>query len=230
MDPTLLIAFWAVAFVATHLVIASAAVRPRMVAALGEQAYRGVYSLVGFATLIPLIIEFARHKHSGPLLWYLRDVAPIRWLVWLLMLVALILFVASLVNPNPAALGAPGAAGAPRGVLKLTRHPNFVAFILFGLAHMLMNGWAGDVIFFGMFPVIGILGGLHQDRRKLREIGERYREFMAQTSFMPGAAILDGRQRWERSDTPWLALAAGAALTLVLVVLHPLIFGGHPIG
>jgi uncharacterized membrane protein len=230
MDPTALIAFWAVAFVASHLVISSAAVRPRMVAGLGEMPYRGVYSLVAFATFIPLTFAFARHKHAGPLLWYLRDIAPLRWLTWLLMLAALILLVASLINPNPGALGAPGIAGAPRGVLKVTRHPNFVAFILFGFAHLLMNGWAGDVVFFGTFPAIGILGGLHQDRRKLREIGEPYRQFKAQTSFIPFAAILSGRQRWQRSDLPWLAIGVGAALTVVIFVVHPIIFGGNPLG
>ena len=34
---------------------------------------RGIYSLVAFATIGPLIYEFARNKHAGPLLWYLRD-------------------------------------------------------------------------------------------------------------------------------------------------------------
>ena len=78
----------------------------------------------------------------------------------------------------------------PRGLLKITRHPSFVAFSLFGIAHMLMNGWAGDVIFFGMFPALGIIGGMHQDQRKIRELGDRYRDFVAKTSFVPFAALL----------------------------------------
>ena len=43
-----------------------------------------------------------------------------------------------------------------------------------------MNGWSGDVIFFTI-PALGIIGGLHQDRRKIREIGDRYREFVVKT-------------------------------------------------
>ena len=92
------------------------------------------------------------------MLWYLRGVAPLRWLVWLMMLVALIMWVASLITPNPGALGAPDNL-TPRGILKLTRHPGFVAFAIFGFAHMLMNGWAGDLVFFGTFPALGIFGG-----------------------------------------------------------------------
>jgi uncharacterized membrane protein len=230
MDSTFWIAFWAAMFVGTHLALSSSAMRPRLVAAVGEQAYRGIYSLVAFATLGPLIYEFARHKHAGSILWYLRADAPMRWLAWLLMLAALIFFVASFINPNPGGIGAPTATAEPRGILKITRHPGFIGFILFGLAHMLMNGWAGDVIFFAMFPVIGILGAVHQDQRRIRDLGARYRDFVAKTSFMPFAALVSGRQRWTAADTPWAAIGAGAIVTLAIVALHALIFGGHPLG
>src|SRR5260370_26813387 len=147
------------------------------------------------------------------------------------MLVALILFVASLINPNPGGLGAPRASSTDRhGVLKITRHPGFVAFTIFGLAHMLMNGWAGDVLFFGIFPALGILGGLHQDARKIRDLGESYREFKAKTSFLPFAAMISGRARWTRADMPWTAIGVGTVLTIAIVALHPTIFGGHPRG
>jgi uncharacterized membrane protein len=225
-----LIALWAVLFLAGHFILSSDPVRGAIVGAVGEQPFRGVYSLVALGTFIPLVIVFARHKHAGAMLWNLRAVEPVRWLVWLMMLVALIMWVASLITPNPAAIGAPENLTS-RGILKLTRHPGFVAFTIFGFAHMLMNGWAGDLVFFGTFPVLGVLGGLHQDHRKLRAMGERYRRFVEQTSFMPGAALLGGRQRCHPgADLPWLAIAIGAALTIVLAVIHPWAFGGYPLG
>jgi uncharacterized membrane protein len=230
MDPVAAITFWAALFIATHLFISSGGIRPRLVGLIGDQAYRGVYSLVAFATLIPLTIVFARNKHAGVMLWNLRGVGVVRGLTWLLMLVALIFFVASFVNPNPGSIGAPASTAGPRGILKITRHPNFVAIILFGFAHILMNGWAGDVIFFGTFPVLGIVGGLHQDRRKIREVGESYVRFVAETSFVPGAAILSGRQRWSGEDMPWAAIGIGALATALLVGVHPYIFGGQPMG
>jgi uncharacterized membrane protein len=229
MDATVWIALWAVSFLASHLIISSSAVRARLISTVGDQPYRGIYSLVAAATLGPLIYEFARNKHAGPLLWYLRAVAPIRWLAWILMLTALILFVGSFINPNPAGM-APGGSTEPRGILKITRHPSFVAFSLFGIAHMMMNGWAGDVIFFGMFPALGILGGIHQDQRKIRELGDRYREFVAKTSFVPFAALLSGRVQWISDDMPWAAIGAGVVLTVAILALHPTIFGGNPLG
>ncbi|MGH7925999.1 MAG: NnrU family protein [Candidatus Binatus sp.] len=229
MDATVWIALWAVSFLASHLIISSSAVRARLIGAVGEQPHRGIYSHVAFATLGPLIYEFARHKHAGSLLWYLRAVAPIRWLAWLLMLAALILFVGSFINPNPGVARAEGVL-EPHGILKVTRHPGFVAFSLFGIAHILMNGWAGDVIFFGLFPALGIIGGMHQDGRKLGELGDRYREFVGKTLFVPFAALIGGRVRWASGDMPWAAIGAGVVLTAALVGLHPILFGGHPLG
>ena len=230
MDATVWIAIWAFSFLASHLIISSSAVRSRLINAVGEQTYRGIYSLVAAATFTALIIEFGHHKHSGPMLWYLRDIPPIRWLTWLLMLAALIFLAGSFINPNPGAMGAAGGRAEPRGLLKITRHPGLAGFSLFGIAHMLMNGWAGDVIFFGTFPALGILGGLHQDTRKIRELGQSYREFMAQTSFIPFAALIAGRTRFARADIPWTAISAGIVLTAIIVALHPLIFGGNPLG
>ncbi len=229
MNPVAAIGALAILFVGTHLFISSAFIRSRLVARLGEQAFRGVYSLVASVMLAALIIVFAHHKHAGPLLWYLRATPPIRWLAWLMMLAALIFLVAGLLNPSPATIGA-SAHRPVRGILKVTRHPSFIAFALFGLAHLLMNGWAGDVLFFGAFPALGILGGLHQDRRKLRELGEPYRRFVAETSFFPCVALFDGRQRWSGDDVPWAAIGIGAAATVIIIILHPIIFGGAPLG
>jgi uncharacterized membrane protein len=229
MDAVARIALWASLFVGTHLVISSHLVRPRLIAALGRQPYNGLYSLIALATFMPLLLVFGHHKHAGTMLWNLRAVEPVRWLTWILMFAAFIFLVAGLINPNPGALGA-RLRGQVRGILKVTRHPTFVAIALFAVAHLLMNGWLGDVIFFGSFALLAILGGFHQDRRKLREIGEPYRELMAQTSFFPGTALVRGRQRWSADDVPWAAIASGVALTIVVLILHPRLFGGYPLG
>jgi len=230
MNPAAVIALWAILFIGTHLLISSGTVRPRLIGLIGEMAYRGVYSLVAFATLVPLIFVFARNKHAGVMLWNLRGAGAMRGLTWILMLTALFFFAGSFVNPNPGSIGAPASTGGAHGILKITRHPNFVALILFGFAHILMNGWAGDVIFFGTFPVLGIAGGLHQDSRKVREVGESYVRFVAETSFVPGAAILSGRQRLSGEDVPWAAIGIGAMATVLLIGVHPYIFGGQPMG
>jgi uncharacterized membrane protein len=229
MNPMATIGVWATLFVLSHLVISSNAIRPALVSRIGAQPYRGIYSLVAFATFIPLVIVFARHKHAGPVLWYLRSEDPVRWLAWALMLFALILFAGSFINPNPGAIGA-GSGVKVGGILKITRHPSFVAIALFAIAHLLMNGWGGDVLFFGSIGILAIFGGMHQDRRKLHELGAPYRTLLDQTSFFPGAALIRGRAHWRSSDMPWAAIGIGAAATVVIVMFHPMLFGGRPLG
>jgi uncharacterized membrane protein len=230
MNPVGWISLWAILFLATHLVISSGYLRPRLVSALGADVYRGAYSLISLGTFIPLVLEFARHKHAGATLWNLRGDEPLRWLVWVLMLLALILIVAGFINPSPAQSSIPTEASAPHGILKITRHPSFVGLAMFGFAHMIMNGWTGDLIFFGTFPVLGIIGGLHQDRRKLRELGAGYRSFLQATSFVPCAALVSGRQKFSRGDAPWTAIGIGAVLTVAIAIVHPYLFGGNPLG
>jgi len=229
MNPVAEIGLWTVLFVGMHFLLSAEPVRSRLIALVGAQLFRALYSLVALGTFVPMVIVFARNKHSGAMLWNLRDVPVIRGLTWLLMFAAVILLIAGLINPNPAAIGAP-TRNRPGGILKITRHPSFVAFACFGLGHLLMNGWVGDIIFFTGFVVLGIGGGFHQDRRKSRELGTGYREFIAATSFFPGAALLSRRVRWSHGDIPWAAVAVGIAVAIVLVILHPRFFGGSPLG
>lgn len=229
MDAVARIGFWTGLFLITHLGVSSGEVRPRLINALGESVFRSVYSLVSLVTFIPLIVVFGHHKHAGPMLWNLRGFGLARGLSWLIMLAALIMLVDGLSPSAPSAAGARASDG-PHGIVKLTRHPLFVSSVLFGLAHMLMNGWAGDLIFFGSFVVLGIVGGWHQDQRKVSELGNAYRQLVAETSFMPGEALWTGRQRWEAGDIPSRSIRIGAVLTLLLIVFHPMIFGGYPLG
>ena len=68
-----IVCLW-IAFAATHLGLSSLRLRPRLIAALGELGYQGVYSLVALATFVPLVAVYFDHKHTGPLLWDLGEV------------------------------------------------------------------------------------------------------------------------------------------------------------
>lgn len=232
MAPVGWIALWAALFALTHHGFATSGVRRWMVGALGEWPYRGLYSLISLATIIPLIIEYFRYKHAGPILWMLGGVAPIRWLAVVLAFFGLLIAIASFANPSPALVGGEmiGATLNPRGLLRITRHPLFIGLGLWAVAHMIVNGSVGDLLFFGTFAAVGIFGAMHQDRRKLAEVGEPYRRFREQTSLIPGIALLDGRQRIAAREMPWAAIGIGAVALAILVGLHPILFGGHPLG
>jgi uncharacterized membrane protein len=47
---------------------------------------------------------------------------------------------------------------------------------------------------------------------------------------MPFTAILAGRNRLTAADMPWAAIVVGLAMAIALFVLHPMFFGGNPLG
>jgi uncharacterized membrane protein len=214
------IAFWWLAFAATHMALSSLRLRPRLVAALGERGFQGVYSLVAFATFVPLVATYFRHKHEGAFLWYLGGYTPMRWLMYAGMALALTLVLGGLIRPSPASIK-PGKAEAA-GVLRITRHPLFMGVGLYGVLHLLVARVnATEFAFFAGFPLFACLGCWHQDQRKLATAGEEFRRFHASTSFLPF-----GGSQWTRglAEMP-AALALGIGSAALLRLLHPRLFG-----
>lgn len=215
--------FWWVAFAGSHLVLSSLAVRRPIIARLGDRGFQGLYSLVALATFVPLIMSYWPRRNTGVLLWNLREVPGLRELSILLSGLALIGMVLSLINPSAAGMMA-GNSPRARGVTRITRHALFMALALWGLAHLLMNGWAIDVVFFGGFVIFAIVGGSHQDARKQATDDGSLSEFYAETSLLPFRAILSGRTRLVVAEISWVGVGVGIAAGVGIFLLHGRLF------
>jgi uncharacterized membrane protein len=124
------------------------------------------------------------------------------------------------VQPNPSLVGSRG--GEARGVFRIARHPLFMGIALWAALHLVANGAASDVAFFGGMVAFSLVGSWHQDRRKLATNVPGYREFHAAAPFFPftGRETLRGLR-----ELPPLGVAIGVALTIVLRVFHEALFG-----
>jgi uncharacterized membrane protein len=209
-------------FAGTHMTLSSLRLRPRLVAALTERGFLGVYSLVAFATFVPLWWLYFASRHAGPHLFHLGALPGVRGLAYLLMGAALALLVAGIVRPSPASVTP--AAPEPGGVQRITRHPVFMAFGVFGVAHLLAASVnLAELAFFAGFPVFAWIGSRHQDARKLATGGEAFRRFHAATPFLPfsrPAAVIPAL----REDA--LPIGAGVLAAVVIRWFHPQLFGG----
>ncbi len=222
MNLTLIIVF-SVLFPLTHILMSHGAIRSGLIKSLhGVWPFRGLYSLVSFLTLGPAAAIWWGNRQLGPELWDLHFWVG-RGIALPLMLLAIVLLALMLAAPSPASM-LPGVSKV-QGVLRITRHPMNMAFAAFGLAHLLTNGFLGDVFFFGQFFVLGWLGSYHQDARMLREKGEPYREFMSQTSVIPFAAILRRRTRLDPSELAFPLFLIAVAAFVALVIFHGRLFG-----
>ncbi|MDH3211960.1 MAG: NnrU family protein [Myxococcales bacterium] len=220
MGAAAIIAFLWLAFAATHIALSSVRLRPRLVAALGDRPFQGLYSAVALGLFVPLVWIYFGNKHAGPSLWYLGDEPAVQWFGILGMGIAFVLAVGGLLQPSPASI-APGRAKVA-GVLRITRHPLFMGLGLFGLLHLVTaNLYASDLAFFGGFPLFALIGCHHQDQRKRRTASEELRRFYAETPFLPFSRRGGLRGLAEMP----VALALGIALTAVIRTFHDSLFG-----
>ncbi len=213
-------------FLGCHFVLSHPALRPRLVAALGESGFAATYSALAALSLAAAIWAFA----AAPLvpLW---DLGPIkRWITLATMVAACVLFVAGLSQPNPTMvmtrIADEGRDPAP-GILKITRHPLMWAFGLWGIAHLAANGHLAALIFFGGFAWQALGGTRRIDAKRALKDPAGFARLAAASSNLPFAAILSGRQSLVTAlrEIGALRLGGGMILYALLVYAHPWIAG-----
>jgi uncharacterized membrane protein len=223
MTNALLLAVLWVAFGASHMALSSQRLRPRIVAALGdERRFQGLYSLIALAIFVPLVTIYFRHKHEGP---YLGSLAPhvpgLRGVMFVGMGVAFALLVAGLARPSPASV-VPGDTSV-RGIYHVTRHPVLMSFGIFGLLHLCVAAiHATELAFFAGFPLFVWIGTRHQDQRKLATGGPAFRRFYDATPFAPFSRPAGTSAALREQPIP---IALGVALAAVVRWFHPALFG-----
>jgi len=212
---TAAVALFAALFVGTHLLM-SHPLRAPLVARLGPRGFQAAYSAVSFATFIPMIIA---RRNTGPQPWLWQPGEALWWTAAVLMLAASVLLVGSFVR-NPAMVTMQqhdAVIGQPSGVFRITRHPMMWSFALWALAHLLVQPEPAAMIIAVAVLVLALAGSAGQDAKKRQQLGDRWREWVARTSFVPFARGV--------AFPGWFALAGGVLLFTGATWLHPIPVG-----
>jgi uncharacterized membrane protein len=201
------------AFLATHFV-SSTPLRAKLVAAMGEWPYRGLYSLAAFVTLGWMIWAYATAPHEH--LWTGPRFPP-----FVIMPLALVLIACGYWR-NPTMVGADRLLKSDdpaRGIIRITRHPIMWAVMLWAAAHIWARGDLKAVVFFGGFLLLALLGTLSLDRRK--RANPDWPRFAAVTSHVPFVAVIQGRNRIDWREIGWLRPVIGIAAYFAILTFHP---------
>ena len=202
-----------VVFLATHFV-PSTPLRPKLVAAMGQWPYTGLYSLVAFATIGWM--SWAYVQAPREVLW-----AGIRQAPYVLMPLAFILIACGFWR-NPTIVGAEKllqSKDPARGMIRVTRHPIMWGFILWAVSHILARGDLKSLVFFGAFVVLAGAGTLLMDSRK--KANPDWPRFAAATSHIPFVAIAQRRNRLVWREIGGLRPALGLAAFYSVLLFHP---------
>jgi uncharacterized membrane protein len=140
----------------------------------------------------------------------------------LLMLPAFALVVFGLTTPNPTAVGQEGRlAEAPRGVVRVTRHPFLAGVGLWAMVHLIGNGDYASLLLFTAFAIVAMAGTVSIDAKRRRlSVSASWEQFAARTSIIPFAAILAGRNKLALNEV-------GAWRWILAVAAYALMLGGH---
>jgi len=135
---TLLTVGLALFFIA-HAVPMFPARRTALVASLGPERYKGVFSAVSGLALVMIVIGYAYGDRGGQ--WFApspaaRAAAPFAMIVVFILL---------------------AAANSPSHIRAAIKHPMLIALLIWSIVHLLANGDARGTILFGAFAAYAIV-------------------------------------------------------------------------
>ena len=215
----------AAVFFGGHVILSSGAVRPRLLAALGERGFLMLYTVVALASLLWLGYGYATAPREP---WWGGPQLALVPLV--LMAPAALLYVGAFSQRNPTSVGQEADGEAARGILRITRHPFLWAMALWAAGHLVVNGNFPSLVLFGGMLALALIGMGEIDRKTQLRNPEGWAAFAARTSVVPFAAIAQGRNRLVWSEIGWRRLALAAVLYAALIGLHPYVIGVSPVG
>jgi uncharacterized membrane protein len=126
--------------------------REKAIARLGEGPWKGIYSLLSVIGFVLIVWGFAEARYSAPALY--TPPAGARHLTITLMLIAMVLLVAYFFKQSH--------------ITAAVHHPMVWSVAVFGLAHLISNGSAADLVLFGAFLVwaaADLVSSYARDRR-----------------------------------------------------------------
>lgn len=115
--------------------------RSGVIATRGDDAWKGIYSVISIAGFVLIIYGYSLTRDHAPVLY--ASVGGARGLSFILMPIALILLVAS--------------QGPVGYIKKAVRHPMLWGVILWAVIHLANNGDAASVLMFGSLLVWAVL-------------------------------------------------------------------------
>ena len=92
--------------------------------------------------------------------------------------------------------------------------------MLWAAVHISLSGSPRNLIVAGGIFLLALLGSIGQDRKKVRLIGQPWRDWQARTSFVPFVALLQGKVKWSAAFPGWIALVGGLVLWALVTSYH----------
>jgi|TARA_R110002072_G_scaffold237600_2_gene394973 uncharacterized membrane protein len=206
----------------SHAVPSAPGVRDRLLAGLGDRAFRVIYSLLSLLVLVFFVWTYRGYDGA---LWLFEPLQGAAFLAVGLMPIAFFLVLGRLLTP----LGDLQRPKAVRGIYALIRFPGSSGLLLWSLLHLGATGDLKRVVFFATMALISLYALLKNNWVLARATTAEARAFRWASSNVPFRAVLRGRVPGHCLVAIWQPLVVGLLGYALVLWLHPLLFGVNPL-
>ncbi len=232
-DPTVTVTIMLLIFAVAHSGLA--ALRTYLEPVVGPRAWRVVFAVVSLPLALSCISYFVNHAHDGIQFWDIRNNELYQPYIHALLYISnfisfLFLYPSTFNLLEIAAIEPPQLHLWETGIIRITRHPQAMGQILWCVAHSLYLGTSTAMAASAILIGHHLFSVYHGDRRLISRHGiEKFTYIQQQTSVVPFAAILDGRQQLpadyykEFLRLPYAMVIVG---TMLAYVAHPYMQAG----
>ena len=232
-DPTITMTLMLFVFAIIHSGMAG--LRTYMEPILGARSWRVLFAVASLPLALSCISYFVNHAHDGIQFWDIRDNAIyqpyIHTLLYITNFISFLFLYPSTFNLlEIAAIDKPQLHLYETGIIRITRHPQAFGQILWCVAHSIYLGTSTAMAASAILILHHAFSIYHGDRRLISRHGiEKFTYIQQQTSAIPFAAILDGRQQLppdyykEFLRVPYAVVIVG---TMIAYLAHPYMQAG----
>ena len=211
------------AFLAAHVVPRATGFRDWGIEKFGRKIYMSAYSLVSLGLLAWLVTAMINAPYIG--IWATTPLTVAIAIV--LMFFSCILLATGAGRANSLSISFRGGQTDMDnpGILALVRHPIIYTFLLWSLAHVIVNGDVIGLVFFGGMLAFSIIGAKVAEKRARNKLSEAEFAELSQVNQGPFG------ERFKKALSARFAIevAIGVLLFFVLLIGHEHIIGVSPL-
>jgi uncharacterized membrane protein/cytochrome c2 len=218
-------------FVVVHLFLSSIPIRTPLIYRMGSFGFQTFYGLLVIVLMLAQIAFWTQSPFVDvwdPPVWT-------RYIPLVTMPFAFLLIVVGYTISNPTVAGMESRLRSKdlvKGMIRLTRHPANMSYVVWGGAHLSTNGDLASFLLFGSLVLLAILGSVHIDLRRKKTSPDDWQHFAASTSLVPFWAIIRGRAalspRTILCEIGWWRLLLALGCYAMWLFIHVYAVGSSP--
>jgi zeta-carotene isomerase len=227
-NPHIVTLLYGIVFPLMHSGLAS--LRPLGEQVVGARTWRVIFAFPSLCLSYSWITYFIAHAHDGLQFYDLSGNGAVHAAAWIVNFVSFLFLYPSVFNlKEVAAIEKPQIHLWETGVIRITRHPQFVGQVMWSIGHLAMVGTSFTALTMALLVGHHWFACWNGDRRLYDEHGEAFLEIKERTSVFPFKAVVEGRQTLppdyykELLRAPYALIAVG---TLGAYFAHPYMQAG----